>query len=132
MKDNHPEKNRVFASGENGVIKTERQLLIEAEKKIGEMEKERMAGIQHIENLKWALAAARSGVCALAEHHGHTPEEVRKIYDAYCDKENAKIAAENEAAKQKFIEDLKAGKVPENFKVMARDIPKPPEGEEGK
>lgn len=129
MKNNlPPDNNRVFASGENGVIKTEKQLLIEAEKKIGEMEKERIAGMNHIENLKWLLASARSGVAALAIHHGHTPEDVKKIYDEYCERESAKIAEQTAAAKAKFMEDLKAGKVPDSFQAMSREVPKAPEG----
>ena len=115
MTTNNPEShNRVFASGENGVIKTERQLLIEAEKKIGEMEKERRAGIEHIERMKWQNAQLRMAVAALATHHGHTPEEVRKINDDYIAAQESKAQDEatklNEEMKAKFKADIAAGK----------------------
>ena len=112
--NNHESSNRVFASGENGVIKTERQLLIEAEKKIGQMEKERTAGIAHIERMKWQNAQLRMAVAALATHHGHTPEEVRKINDDYIAAQEAKQQDEatklNEEMKKKFLKDIADGK----------------------
>lgn len=120
-----PENNRIFASGENGVIKTERQLLIEAEKKIGEMEKERRIGIDHIEKMKWQIAQLRMGVASLATHFGQTPEQVKEIYDKYCEEQDKLLGDEvrktTEEAKAKFKADLAAGKVPEGFKVISRE-----------
>lgn len=107
-----------LASGENGIIKTPKQLLIEAEQKIGQMENERRLGIQHIEELKWLVASARSGVAALATHFNLTPADVKVIYDKYCEEQNAKILAENEAAKEKFKKELADGKTPEGFTVL--------------
>jgi hypothetical protein len=120
--DSNPQN---LASRESGIIKTERQLLIEAEKKIGQMENERRLGMEHIEKMKWQIAQLRMGVAALATHHGHTPDEVKVIYDAYCAAEDAKIAEATkpavDAAKKKFMEDLAAGKIPEGFEVISRD-----------
>lgn len=112
MKDNLP-NSPILASGENGVIKTHKQMLIEAEQKIGEMENERRLGIAHIEELKWLVASARSGVAALATHFGLNPEQVREIYNKYCDEQNAKILEANEKAKAQYIQDLKDGKKPD-------------------
>lgn len=110
-------RDEILASRENGVIKSEKQLLMEADKKIGEMENERRLGIKHIEDLKWLLASARSGVAALATHFNLTPEQVKVIYDDYCKSENEKILKQNEEAKAKFMQDLKDGKKPE-FRVV--------------
>lgn len=125
MKDNMP-NDPILASRENGVIKTERQLLIEAEQKIGQMEKERRLGMEHIEKMKWQIAQLRMGVAALATHFNQTPDQVKVIYDAYCAAEDAKMseAAQKatEEAKKKFVEDLKAGKKVD-FKVIDRDNP---------
>lgn len=125
MKDNMP-NDPILASRENGVIKTERQLLIEAEQKIGQMEKERRLGMEHIEKMKWQIAQLRMGVAALATHFNQTPDQVKVIYDAYCAAEDAKLVEEakkaTEEAKKKFVEDLKAGKKVD-FKVIDRDNP---------
>lgn len=126
MTTNNPDShNRLFASRENGVIKTERQLLIEAEKKIGEMEKERRLGIEHIERMKWQNAQLRMAVAALATKHGHTPDDVKAIYEAYVAAEESKAQDEatklNEEMKAKFKADIAAGKLPEGFKVISRD-----------
>lgn len=110
-------RDEILASRENGVVKSTKQLLIEAEQKIGQMENERRQGMEHIENLKWLLASARSGVAALATHFNLTPDGVKVIYDEYCKKENQKILDANEAAKAKFIQDIKDGKKPE-FRVI--------------
>jgi hypothetical protein len=116
-----------LGSGENGVIKSQKQLLIEAEQKIGMLENERRAGIEHIESLKWLVASARSGVAALATHFKLTPADVKVIYDDYCKRESEKILAENEANKKKFVEDLQAGKKVE-FETVDR-IDDQPKGE---
>jgi len=115
MTTNNPDShNRLFASHENGVIKTERQLLIEAEKKIGEMEKERRAGIEHIERQKWQIAQLRMAVAALATNFKLTPDEVKKINDDYIAAQE--VAAQdaatkmNEEMKAKFKADIAAGK----------------------
>lgn len=127
MINNIPPDHGPLASRENGIIKTERQLLIEAEQKIGAMENERRAGMEHIEKMKWQIAQLRMGVAALATHHGHTPDEVKVIYDAYCVAEDAKQSEAalkaTQEAKQKFMEDLAAGKTPEGFKVISRETP---------
>lgn len=119
MKDNHP-----LASGENGILKSERQLLIEANQLIGQMTKERIAGVEHIEKMKWQIAQLRMGVAALATHFKLTPDEVRVIYDAYCDEQdkaaNADVMKANEEAKAQFVADLKAGKKVE-FKIVERE-----------
>lgn len=103
-----------FGSSENGVIKTEKQLLVEAEKKIGQMENERRLGIEHIEKLTWQTAQLRVGVAALATHFEQTPAQVKEIYDAYCAKMDEKAGAEaglmNAEAKAKFMQDLADGK----------------------
>jgi chromosome segregation ATPase len=102
-----------MASGENGLIKTPKQLLIDAEKKIGQLENEARMGAQVIEKLKWQNAQLRIGVTSLAMHAGLTPEQVKEIYDAYCAKQDAELQKSSEEAKKKFMEDLKAGKVPD-------------------
>lgn len=115
MTTNNPDStNRVFASSENGVIKTERQLLIEAEKKIGQMENERRLGIEHIEKQKWQIAQLRMAVAALATHANLTPDEVKKINDDYIAAQESKAQDEatrmNEEMKAKFKADIAAGK----------------------
>lgn len=129
MKDNLPPDSNPqnLASRESGIVKTERQLLIEAETKIGAMENERRLGMEHIEKMKWQIAQLRMGVAALATHAKLTPDEVKVIYDAYCAAEDAKMSesAQKEvaAAKKKFMEDLAAGK-----KVEFNASPRAPEG----
>lgn len=125
MKDNMP-NDPILPSRENGVIKTERQLLVEAEKKIGQMENERRLGMEHIEKMKWRIAQLRMGVAALATHFGQTPDQVKVIYDAYCveqDKLQSEAALKaTDEAKRKFMEDLAAGKKVD-FKVIDLDSP---------
>lgn len=93
------------------LIKSKGQLLKEADKKIAELEKQ-------VDQLCWLVASARSGVAALALHFEQTPEQVKVIYDAYCEKENAKILAQNEEMKKKFVQDLKDGKKSVEFTVL--------------
>lgn len=118
--------DEILASNENGVVKSTKQLLIEAEQKIGQMENERRLGIQHIEELKWLVASARSGVAALATHFNLTPMQVKEIYDEYCKVQNQKILDDNEAAKKQFVQDLKDGKKPE-FKILENPGQEKPE-----
>lgn len=130
MKDNNPPDHGPLASRENGIIKTERQLLIEAEQKIGQMENERRLGMEHIEKMKWQIAQLRMGVAALAVHFNQTPDQVKVIYDAYCAAEDAKMseAAQEHVreAKKKFMEGLAAGKKVD-FNAVER-APTAPEG----
>jgi hypothetical protein len=119
--------DQILASSENGIIKTPKDLLIAAEKKIGElqnqirtMEDEAKAGVETIDKLKWQTAQLRIAVTAMGEHFNCPPEEFKKIYDAYCDKQNAEVQKLADEAKAKFIQELKDGKVPE-FKVMNRE-----------
>lgn len=122
--DSNPQN---LASRESGIVKTERQLLIDAEIKIGKMENERRLGIEHIEQMKWQIAQLRMGVAALATHFKLTPPEVKVIYDEYCAAEDAKVNDEalkaTNAAKRKFMEDLAAGK-----KVDFNAVERAPEG----
>lgn len=119
--------DQILASSENGIIKTPKELLISAEKKIGElqkrileMEEEAKQGVETIDRMKWQTAQLRIAVTAMGEHFNCPPEEFKKIYDAYCDKQNAEVAKLAEEAKAKFMQDLKDGKVPE-FKATDRD-----------
>lgn len=127
MKDNLPPDHGPLASRENGVIRTERQLLIEAEQKIGAMENERRLGMEHIEKMKWQIAQLRMGVASLAIHFNLTPDEVKVIYDAYCAAEDAKLSeqgqAEVKAAKAEFMRKLAAGE-----KVEFDAAPRAPQG----
>ncbi len=116
-----------FASNENGLIKNPRELLQIADQKVGQLEnrirafeEEAKAGAETIDKLKWQNAQLRIGVTSLAVHFNQTPDDVKKIYDAYCEKQNAEVARLSDEAKQKFMDDLKAGKVPE-FKAVERD-----------
>lgn len=116
-----------FASNENGLIKTPRELLIAAEKKIGELEnrlrqmdEDAKLGVDTIEKMKWQNAQLRIGVTSLAVHFNQTPAQVKEIYDKYCDAQNAEVAKLSEEAKKQFMEQLKAGKVPD-FKAMNRE-----------
>ncbi len=129
MKDNLPPDSNPqgLASRESGIVKTERQLLIEAETKIGQMENERRLGMEHIEKMKWQIAQLRMGVAALATHFGQTPDQVKVIYDAYCAAEDAKLSeqgqAEVKAAKAEFMRKLAAGE-----KVDFNAVERAPEG----
>lgn len=134
MKDNHPPRGG-FGSNEQGIIKTPQQLLVEANQLIGQMTSERTAGIEHIEKQKWQIAQLRMAVAALAKHHGHTPQDVKKIYDEYCAAEDAKAqdaaSQMNEEMKAKFKADIAAGKKID-FTVIERaaEHTPPPEAKE--
>lgn len=127
--------DNILASSENGLIKTPKDLLIAAEKKIGElqnqirgMEEEAKQGAETIDKLKWQTAQLRIAVTAMGEHFKCPPDEFKKIYDAYCDKQNAEVQKLAEEAKAKFMQDLKDGKVPE-FKAVDRqtgEVVEPP------
>jgi hypothetical protein len=109
-----------LASGENGIIKTPKQLLIEAEQKIGQMENERRLGIEHIQKQNMMIANLRIGLTAVATHFNLTPLQVKEIYDKYC-AEHAKdaegLAVE---AKEQFLKSVKEGK-PIAFTVVDGD-----------
>lgn len=116
-----------FASNENGLIKNPRELLIIAEQKIGQlenriraMEEEAKAGVETIDRMKWQNAQLRIGVTSLAVHFNQTPDQVKEIYNKYCDAQNEEVNKLSAEAKQKFMDDLKAGKVPD-FKAMNRE-----------
>lgn len=115
-----------FASNENGLIKNPKELLVIAEQKVGqlenrvrELEGEAKIGGETIEKMKWQNAQLRIGITSLAVHFNQTPEQVKAIYDAYCEEQNAAVEKLSLEAKQKFMDALKAGKVPE-FKAMSR------------
>lgn len=105
--------NNLGSTDQPGLLKTEKQLLIEAEKRIGELEKTLRASQQENEKLKWQAAQLRIGVASLAESAGHTPEKVREIFDAYCQEQDKKYQQLAEEAKAKFVQDLKSGKCPD-------------------
>ncbi len=116
-----------LASNENGIIKTPKELLIAAERKVGELEnkirqmdEEAKQGVETIEKLKWQNAQLRIGVTSLAVHFDQTPEQVKAIYDKYCDEQNAEVAKLAEEAKAKYMADLRAGRVPD-LKVTDRN-----------
>lgn len=81
---------------------------------IKRMNEEAEAGGQQIEKMKWQIVQLRMGVAALATHAGHTPDQVKEIYEKYCEAEEAKVKdellKETEEAKRKLREDLAAGK----------------------
>lgn len=77
------------------------------------MTEEATTGGETIEKLKWQNAQLRIGVTSLAVHFNQTPEQVKAIYDKYCDEQNAEVMRLSQEAKQKFMDDLKAGKVPD-------------------
>lgn len=110
-----------FASNENrGILKTEKQLLIEAEQKIGQLEndKRRMAGEVAAakadkEKLTWQNAQLRVGITALALHYKATNEQVEKIYNDYQKAQEEEFAKLGEEEKKKFFTDLHEGRVPD-------------------
>jgi len=105
-----PDNVTPFASGENGMIKSPKQLLIDAEKKIGEMENERRQNFKAMEILKWQNAQLRVAVTAIASHFNCPPEEAKPIIDAFIERQEASFLKANEEAKAKFIQDVKDGK----------------------
>ena len=129
-----PDAPQDFASREErataGLIKSPKDMLVDAEKKIAALELEKRNLWEANEKLKWQNAQLRVGLTALGKHHGHSPEEVKKIYDDYCaeqDKEYQKLA---EDAKKQFMADMAAGKVP-NLTVLNGDAPAMPPKVEG-
>ena len=102
-----------MASGENGLIKSPKQLLVDAEKKIGELENERRKHLEQIEVLKWQNAQLRVAVTALGSHFKCPPEEAKVIIDAYIERQEAAYLKATQEAKEKFLQDLKDGKVPQ-------------------
>lgn len=119
--------NKHLASGENGLIKSPKDLLVAAEQKIGELNKQILAmqeeakkGVETIDRLKWQCAQLRIAVTAMGNHFNCPPEQFKKIYDDYCERQNAEVQKLAEEAKAKFLQDLKDGKVPE-FKAVDRN-----------
>ena len=105
-----------FASKEalkGHILKPAADMLVEAEKKIGDLERQIRNGTAENEKLKWQCAQLRIGVAALAEHAGHTPEKVKEIFDAYCKEQEAEYNKMAEEAKKKFMQDMKDGKLPD-------------------
>ena len=78
------------------------------------MNEQARQGYEQIEKMKWQIVQLRMGVASLATYAGLTPDQVKEIYEKYCEAEDAKIneqlLKESEAAKQKLREDLAAGK----------------------
>lgn len=101
-----------FASGENGIIKTKDQLLVEAEKKIGDMENERRLLHQMLDQLKMNNAGLRVAVTALGEHYELTSAAMKAIVDKYQEDYQNQYLKLADDAKAKFMQDLKDGKVP--------------------
>lgn len=112
--------NPILASPENGIIKSHKELLIDADKKIGELENKirnmegEMTGLKDVnEKLRWQNAQLRIGVTAMGNHFNCPPEEFKKIYEAYCAEQDKKYQTLADEAKKKFMDDMRAGKVPE-------------------
>lgn len=105
-----------FASKEatqGTVLKTERQMLIDAEKKIGELETIIRTNAELIEKLKWQCAQLRIGITAMGNHYNCSPQQCKELFDAYVAEQEKALKEQGEEAKKQFMEDLKNGKVPE-------------------
>lgn len=105
-----PDNVTPFASGENGIIKSPKDLLIDAEKKIGEMENERRETFKAMEILKWQNAQLRVAVTAIGSHFNCPPEDAKVIIDAFIERQEQTFLKANAEAKAKFIQDVKDGK----------------------
>lgn len=116
-----PSNNRL-----NGgfIKKSKDQFLREAAAEIAELkaamrlrDDQARAGYEQIEKMKWQIVQLRMGVASLATYAGLTPDQVKEIYEKYCEAEEAKaqeqLLKETEEAKKKLRADLAAGKVVE-------------------
>lgn len=122
MIDNPLSSNEALkASG--SIIKSDRENLVDAEKKIAELElKLRNATVQ-IDRLKWLSSERLIGVTALAKHFNCPPDEYQKIYKAYCDEQEKEYAKMTEEAKKKILADIRSGMDPQ-FIVVNEDAAK--------
>lgn len=113
-------------NGPNGaqeIKKSVAQRLKEANIKIGELERQK-------EWLHQRLAYLLVAVNALGRHSKLEPMEAKKVIDEFVKDQQINQQAEIEMAKQKFKEDLAAGKMPEGFKIINNsDSPSAPQGE---
>lgn len=115
--------NNLGSNDRPGLLRSEKILLIEAEKKIGQLEndKRRMAADVAVaqsakEKLTWQNAQLRVGITSLALHFELRNEEVQKIYDDYQKAQEAEFTKLGEEEKKKFFQDLHEGKVPDLHK----------------
>lgn len=94
-----------------------------ANKQIALMVDEREKGIEQIKNQAWRIAQLQMAVTALCMKFEVSTEKCKEIYNEFCAKEDEKIIAQQQealnAAKQKLIDDIKAGKKVE-FTAMDR------------
>lgn len=107
-----------------GIIKSKGQQLKEAERAIKLMEAQAKVGVAQIEELKWMCARYRVSINALAKHFNLTPEQMKEIIQPYFDDEQEAVKKQVESMKEKFKDDLKAGKMPEFTVIENPDIKK--------
>lgn len=99
--------------GSGSLIKSHKDLLIDAEKKIASLELENRNLGNENEKLKWQNAQLRTAVTALAEHGKHDNDAVQKIYNDFANEQEAIYNTMVEEAKKQFLEDMKSGKSPD-------------------
>lgn len=103
------------------VLKTDRDKLVDAEKRIAQLELERRNLSEALEKLKWQAAQLRVAVTALGEHFQLPVEDAKKIVDDYIQVQEKKYAEMAEKAKEEFVAKLKAGHVPD-LRVVDGDL----------
>lgn len=100
------------------LIRTPQQLLIDAEKKIAELERVIEKQKKDIEERSMTIARFMLMLEALDEHYnigGY--EKAKPIFDAYVEKEDARLAKALEDAKANFAEKVKSGEI----EIVERD-----------
>jgi len=115
----------ILNNGERpGVLKTDKEKLADAYNKVAEMEHQAAAGGKAIDQLKWMNAQLRVAITALGEHYELTAEAMQAIVQPYIDKREAEFVKMAQETKEKFMQDLKDGKVPKFETVPNPDLPK--------
>jgi hypothetical protein len=98
-------------NGQQELKKSVAQRLKEANLKIGEIERQK-------EWLHQRLSYLLVAVNALGRHSKLEPTEAKKVIDDFIKEQEIDQAAQIEVAKEKFKQDLAAGKMPEGFKIV--------------
>ncbi len=115
----------ILNNGERpGVLKTDKEKLADAYNKIAEMEHQAAAGGEAIDKLKWMNAQLRVAITALGEHYELSAEAMHAIVQPYIDKQEVEYKKMVAETKEKFMQDLKDGKVPKFETVPNPDAPK--------